>query len=655
MHRTILLINTVFFFISVNLSGQSDSTILLRVNNHDVTLREFVRLYDKSNTISEKTSIDDYMSQFIIFRLKVEQAMAEGMDTTEAFRKEFASYRNQLAKNYLTDNEAREKLLEDIYSRLLTEINAWHILVSFQPDASPADTLEAYKKSLEIRARIIAGEQFENVARGGSDDPSVVLNGGNLGYFTAMQMIRPFEDAAYGLKEGELSMPVRTPYGYHIIKVSDKRPSLGKIKVAHIMKSVPPGATEEAWNKAAEEINGILKKLKEGSSFSDLAKSESDHLESSVRGGEIDWFRTGDIVPEFSQASFSLQKNGDISPPVKTSYGWHVIKRIDRQPIGSFEENRAYIESRLSVGSINDLARNSFVNKLKEEYNFSLNNMKLNQILSLTDSLFVNSSRKFYRSLLPPGNLYTYRGGSLKCLDFALLIERNFDALNGTNTSQLINNLLENNIAETLIAYEDSNLEDKYPEFRYLVKEFHDGMLLFEINSREVWNKPYTDTVGLNQFYAENHDKFMTTPSAMAKVYTPLETTNTKTLLKLVKKHGSKPGGDDKILARYIDKNDTTLSIISRRIFQGDDPELDPIISHTGSSTALENSKTCVILVSQVFPAELLPASEVQLKLTELYQESLEEKWIEQLKKKYPVWINEDVFRELREKYYENK
>ena len=655
MHRTILLIFIFAYALSVQLSGQADSVVLLRINNNAVTTGEFVRLFTKSNNIIKNTDFDEYLNQFINFRLKVEQALEEGMDTTVAFRKEFLGYRNQLAKNYLTDNEAKEKLLKDIYSRLLTEINAWHILVACQSDATPDDTLEAYNRSMEIRARLLAGEQFEDVARGGSDDPSVVLNGGDLGYFTAMQMIKPFENAAYALKTGEISMPVRTPFGYHIIKVSHRRPSLGSIKVAHIMRTVPPGSTEEVWNKAAEEINAIAKQLREGSSFSDMAKTESDHLESAAKGGEIEWFRIGDIVPEFSKASFALLKNGDISPPVRTTFGWHIIKRIDRKPIGSFEENRIYIESKLTDGSMTDLARNSFVGKLKKAYNFRINNSNLSLISSLTDTLISDSLKRFDRRLLPAGNLYSYTGGSLKCLDFALLIEKNLAAFNGTNTNQLINSLLENNVAETLIAYEDSKLEDKYPEFRYLVKEFHDGMLLFEINSREVWNKPYSDSLGLYSYYEENHARFMSTPSAHIKVYTLRNNENLKTLSKLVSKNGSKPDGDNKILAKYNTRNDTTLTITSKLVELGDDPELDPFIAKAGSGTALQNGKMIVILVTEVFPAELLPVSEVQLEVVALYQESLEEKWEKQLKTKYPVWINEVALKELRERYNGNK
>ncbi len=185
----------------------------------------------------------------------------QGYDTTQSFRNELNGYRNQLAQNYLTDTQTKEKLLQKAYQRSLTEINAWHILVAMPQDASPEDTLKAWKKAIDIRERIVEGEPFESVARGTSDDKSVKINGGNLGYFSVFQMIMPFEDAAYTLKKGAISMPVRTPYGYHIIKVTDKRPSKGRIKVAHIMKAVPPGADDKVAQKAKAEIDTIYKML----------------------------------------------------------------------------------------------------------------------------------------------------------------------------------------------------------------------------------------------------------------------------------------------------------------------------------------------------------------------------------------------------------
>ena len=221
--------------------------------------------------------------------------ISEGIDTTKAFRTELNGYRNQLAQNYLTDTETKEKLLQKTYQRSLTEINAWHILVDCPEGSKPEDTLRPGKKLPDIRERIIKGESFEQVARGTSDDPSVKINGGNLGYFTVFQMITPFEDAAYTLKKGAISQPVRTPYGYHIIKVVDKRPSRGKILVAHIMKVSPPGTGEKEAKAAEESINNIYRELQEGASFSELAKKYSDHKETAVTGGKLNWFGTGEI------------------------------------------------------------------------------------------------------------------------------------------------------------------------------------------------------------------------------------------------------------------------------------------------------------------------------------------------------------------------
>ena len=218
-----------------------NTRILLTVGGSNTEAGEFIRMYKKSLEPGKTLQVDDYMQQFTLFKLKVADAISEGYDTTISFRNELNGYRNQLAQNYLTDTQTKEKLLRKAYQRSLTEINAWHILVAMPQNASPGDTLKAWKKANEIRARILNGEPFEQVARSTSDDQSVRINGGNLGYFTVFQMIMPFEDAAYSMKKGALSMPVRTPYGYHIIKVADIRPSKGRIQVAHIMKNAPPG------------------------------------------------------------------------------------------------------------------------------------------------------------------------------------------------------------------------------------------------------------------------------------------------------------------------------------------------------------------------------------------------------------------------------
>lgn len=655
MRKTSILLSLVLLLTPFTIEGQEDNRILLKVGDNEVTAAEFIRLYTKSNIYEDQSSFEEYFTQFLTFRLKVAQAMDEGLDTLESFRTEFSGYRNQLAAKYLTDVNEREKLLRELYKRLLTETNAWHILVAIPEGAIPDDTLTAYNKCLELRARLIEGESFEQVARGGSDDPSVVANGGNLGYFTAMQMILPFEDAAYNLKTGSISKPVRTPYGYHIIKVTGRRPSRGMIRAAHIMKAVPQGTTDEAWKKAEEEIGAIYKKISDGASFEELAKTESDHRESATNGGELAWFGTGDIVHEFADAAFELKNDGDVTPPVKTIYGWHIIKRLERKPIGTFDEYRDMIESRLSNGQINSAARSAFVAKLKKEYNFRLEADKLNSIITNTDSLIARSLTRFDRQTIPSGNLYTYKGGSMRCTELVAMIEANIGSFSSQNTGELINTLLNNKISDELIAYEDRRLEEKYPDFRYLMKEFHDGMLLFEINSREVWNKPYTDSTGLLQFYNENIGLFMSEPSADITIYSLKTPSRVNKLLKMVRKYGSRAGGALKIQSGYITGNDTSLIIISDRYYPGDKSELDPFISEKGTKTAKYEGMESVIDVTKIYPSEPIAPSQVESALVAAYQDHLEQIWLEQLKREYAVWVNNELLQEIREKYYEKR
>ncbi len=352
--------------------GLNDKTLMTTAGKA-VPAGEFIRMFNKSSEPGNPSDVDDYLQQYIVFKLKVADAVQEGYDTTKAFRNELNGYRNQLAQNYLTDNQVKEKLLQKTYKRSLTEINAWHILVNCAPEAKPEDTLAAWQKAADVKERIIKGEPFEQVARGTSDDPSVKINGGNLGYFTVFQMIMPFEDAAYNLKKGAISNPVRTPYGYHIISIADKRPARGKILVAHIMKAAPPGTGEKEIKQAEDAINRIYEELQAGGSFSELAIKYSDHKESAANGGKLEWFGTGEIISDFSEAAFSIPDTGKYTRPVRTPYGWHIIKLLGRKPHGSFEETRSYLESKINQSYLNSLSKKSFIDKLKTEYKFRIN------------------------------------------------------------------------------------------------------------------------------------------------------------------------------------------------------------------------------------------------------------------------------------------
>ena len=385
-----------------------NNKVLLTVNGAKIQSGEFIRMYRKSMEPGKPSDVDGYFEQFIVFKLKVADAVSEGLDTTRAFRNELNGYRKQLAQSYLTDNRKKEELLKKAYQRTLSEINAWHILVALPQDPGPEDTLKAWDKANDVRERILKGELFEQVARGTSDDKSVKVNGGNLGYFTAFQMIMPFEDAAFSLKKGEISAPVRTPYGYHIIKVTDKRPSRGRIHVAHIMKVVPPGASEEVSKKAESDIAGIYSKLMEGASFSELAKTFSDHKESASGGGVLSWFGAGEMIPEFAEAAFSLADTGSYSSPVRTIYGWHIIKLLEKRPPGSYEETRSFLESKINQSYLNAVSKKELVSKLKKEYKFRIEDEAYRWFVENTDTLIMQGSKKYDRGIMPEGNLYSF-------------------------------------------------------------------------------------------------------------------------------------------------------------------------------------------------------------------------------------------------------
>lgn len=627
--------------------GIQDS-ILLIAGGREVTAGEFMRMYKKIYNPSDTGDFNNYLEQFIVFKLKVADAISKGYDTTKAFRTELQGYRDQVAKNYLTDKNVKEEILKRSYEKTLKEINAWHILVSCPPNSSPEDTLAAFKKALEIRARIISGEPFEQVARSASDDPSAIYNGGNLGYITAFQMITPFEEAVYNMKKGELSNPVRTPYGYHIIKVADIRPSRGKIKVAHIMRSVPPNAPEQVAKAAEDTIKYIYKKLLEGASFSDLAMKYSDHKESAARGGELNWFGAGEIISEFAEAAFSLEKNGDFTPPVKTIYGWHIIKRLDKKDPPSYEEARSQLESKIDETWLNSLATRSMVNSLKQEYKFRLNTTALNWFLENTDTLIIRGLSKYDRGAIPSGTLYTFDGQKFSNVDFARYIESRASSNNTEEPANFVNKLAETCITDHILRYENSLLEKKYPEFRYLVNEFHDGILLFEISKEKIWDRAQNDTSGLKKYYEENKQRYPGKKSFTGMIYVCMEKAKAGKFYKAARKYVKKPDFEKKLQAMFNAGSDTIIKVYKGVFQEGDSLLPENLKWEEGLHETEIKGFPSVIVITKINPASPLPLNEVMGEISSEYQNFLESEWIKQLKEKYPVRINRTILEQVK-------
>jgi len=646
--RSSLLITMIILLSAVCQAQYLNDKILMTIAGNKIQAGEFIRMWKKSTEPGAKMDVDSYLRDYIIFKLKVADALSEGLDTTRAFRNELNGYRNQLAQNYLTDTQTRERVLEKAYERSLTEVNAWHIRVELPQDASAADTLLAWEKAYDIRERIIKGESFEVVARATSDDQSVKFTGGNLGYFTVFQMIMPFEDAVYTLKKGAISMPVRTPYGYHIIKVTDKRPSRGKIKVAHIMKTASPGTSEEEAKRAEEDINKLYVLIQQGKPFSEVAKMYSDHKESAVKGGELNWFGAGEIISDFSEAAFSIKDTGSYTKPVRTLYGWHIIKLFDRKPPGSFEESKSYLESKINQSYLNSLNRKSLVDKLKKEYKFRINQDAFTWFVQNTDTLIIQGVKKYNRTGMPAGDLYSFANQSFTTRDFATYIEKRGTMVVTTDSTVFINRSIEAVASDQIINYENSVLERKYPEFRYLMNEFHDGILLFEISGEKVWNKVSEDTNGLQDYYQAHKDNYLTRRGIEATIYTLRQKDGENKLLSAYKKYSRKPDTDRRLLAKFNSTYDTLLTINKGAWYTGDDTGLDSIKWMKGVQSFKKEGLPAVIDINKIIEPVPMKFEEVQGEMMTGYQDYLEQEWIKQLKGKYNVKVDSMVLEEVK-------
>ncbi len=431
MKRSTVLLSVLCLFIALTANAQGDGSyrdeVLMTIGNKDITAGEFERIYQKNNneSMSQKQSVDDYLDMFINFKLKVIEAENLGMDTTRAFLDEYHSYRAQLARPYLSDPEAVDRFAREAYARMKKEIHASHILVSLDPKASPEDTLYAWQKIMDIRQRILNGEDFDKVARATSDDPSVKRNGGDLGWFTVFRMVLPFEDAAYNTPVGKISMPFRTQFGYHIVKVQDVRPARGSVHVDHIFIRAPQSQDPAELQAAKAKIFAIYDSLQNGVDFATLAKNNSDDRVSAEKGGELAWFSSGQMIEEFENAAFALQNPGDYSEPFQSFYGWHLVKLLGKKGVGTFEEEKPNLVPKFGNGPRGYLRKQAFIDKLKSEYHYNFNQANFDKLVAHVDtSVFSGTWKNNVPASVDRLVLFTAADQKVTAGEFAAFIEK---------------------------------------------------------------------------------------------------------------------------------------------------------------------------------------------------------------------------------------
>lgn len=635
-----------------NVFSQQDP-ILMTINDVAITKSEFERIYYKNNrdSVHDEKAIKDYLELFINFKLKVIEAKKLGLDTLPTFKQELQSYRKQLSDPYFVDKETEEKLLKEAYERKKWRIRTSHILIKVSENASPADTLAAYNKAMEIKKRIDKGEDFAKLAMEYSEDDASKLNGGDIGYLTVFTTVLPYENAVYSLKVGEVSNPIRSQYGYHIIKVTDRKENPGEVKVAHIMVLVPRDAKEEDITKAENKINEIYQKLQQGEDFAKLAIEYSDDKASGKRGGDLPWFGTGRMVPEFESVAFET-KIGEYSKPFRTAFGYHIIKKHDVRPLQPFETEKNELANKIAKDPRAQQSKLILIEKLKKEYGYTFNQKNLDEIIKYVDTTLYSGNFKMPANIKLNKPIFTLKDSiytQAKFVDFlANYKNKQKDAVKNEAAKMLARQLYKEWENHQIIAYEDAHLEQKYPSFAHLLQEYHDGILLFDLTDKMVWSKAIKDTAGLKEFYEKNKNNYMW--DERAEVYLiSYENDKCKDLFIKAITNNKKQLSIEDIL-NNINKKTICLTKKDVKLFsKGDSPAVDKLAFNADKSQNtkynIDSEKKLIFYLNKILPPQPKQLNEAKGIITADYQSYLEKEWIQELRNKYKVVINYDVLK----------
>lgn len=611
-------------------SGNNKAKVLFTVNKRPVSVAEFVYLYRKNHQSKPEEfteeKIEDYLDLFIKYKLKVEEALFRGMDTTSKFRKEYQTYREELLKPYMPDSKVIDSLVILTYERLKEEVNASHILVQLTAEASPEDTLEAYQRITALRNRAIAGEDFGMLAAKYSEEPRAEQTKGNLGFFTAMQMVFPFEQAAYLTPVGKVSEPVRTQFGYHIVKVLDRRPSRGEVEVSHIMIRTPEGAEDAT---ARNTIFEIYDKLQKGMDWDELAREYSEDPNSKDKGGKLRPFGVGAMaaVPEFQEMAFSLRDPGDISDPVRTQFGWHILRLESRIPLPPFQELQPSLTQRVSRDERVKISREALRRRMRNEFNYKENASVTLKLLTVGDSILngeVSMVDTFKNEVL-----FTMQARPHSIGDFLSFVREQHAIQPGSRDS--MDDLLTAYVDRVQMRLLEDKVLNESPDYKWLLKEYYEGILLFEIMESEVWNKAMQDTTGQRDYFNKHPGKYMAAERMVGKIYTSQAKQPLEELRRMVEE-GELDAQD--FLARHGIREDAgAFEQKERAIFS-------KVSWSPGLYTTTQNGLNQLIFIEKILPPGPQTFEEARGSVISDYQTFLEDAWITELKRKFGVRVS---------------
>lgn len=624
--------------------GSDGGPVLFEVGGEPVSRDEFEYVYRKNNPSKQndysKASLEEYLELYINFKLKVKEARTLRIDTLPAVQSELDRYRKQLVKSYF-DKAVTENMTAAAYDRMLVEIDASHIMVAVQPGAAPADTLNAYNKIVEIRKKLDQGADFGELAQQLSEDPSAKENRGNIGFVTGLQIPdEQFENALFNTPKGSYSRPVRTRYGYHLIKPGNRRSNRGTVQVAHLLIKFPKENNAERRQEALDKITALREAIRQGASFDSLVYVHSEDKTTSAKGGLLEAFSTGKMVSTFEDAAFSLSKPGDVSEPVETNYGFHLLKLVERTPLAGYEDMKAEVLRRLQRAGRYDEARARYIRSAQKEFGLQENSSVLDGFTAAMDSSLLINTWRARKATNNDAVLFTLGGRPYRIDDFAQHVERSQRAYRDQDIAAKIQRLYDQYLEDNTIEYALGRRDEA---FRRLLQEYRDGILLFELTEEKVWQEAMRDTVGLEQFYSRHRNDYLWDERVEAIVYTIQDAKTAKKVRKTL----SSGASESEVLTRYNKDGAQNTVRAERGIFL---PNQNPFVDAAGRKTGLsdnqtnESGNTVIVQVTKLLEKTPKSLDEAKGYVISDYQEFLEDRWVEELRQRYPVKVHQDVF-----------
>lgn len=656
-------------FIASFTFAQKEGEIVLSVGGEDISKTTFIEMYQRNNPNPEKKIIkkdlEEYLDLFINFKLKLTEARKLGLDTLPAYKNEVNTYRDQLIEPYLNDKTLSEELVREAYERTKEIIRASHILIMIPNNATPKDTLEAYNRALNIREKIINGEDFGKLAVLHSEDPSVkdqeannnqnkiIGNRGDLGYFTAFSMIYPFESACYNLEIGQVSLPIRSQRGYHIIKLTDRKPApFSTVSLAHIWVNFDNHSSSE---ECKEIIYRAYADIENNISFDSIVAKYSDDKYSARNKGLLSNQRVVNIPAEYTDRISKTPLN-EYSEPFETRYGWHIIKPLSLVPVKGLEEQRKDIEHRITRDVRSYRTIEDFIRKSKIEYNFKEDLSKLSSVIDIVSDDIFKGSWTIDDDFIGEETIFMIGDLNFTQKDLTMEIMNSQQEQTPVHIPTYVSNLYNKVSNEKILAYADSKLETKHPELKTTIDEFRDGILIFTITDNFVWNKSIVDSIGLREFYNRNKSKYQWDERADVTIFNFSKDIDIAKAEKIIRKGYKKNKPNQEIslqLAKKLKVNGDLskhLDYKSRKVEKKENKVVDNTNWEKGVSNVIEftnEKRKYIVITHEILPPSQKLLEEAKGMVTSDYQEYLEEEWIKKLRRDYTYKVDQDVFNSI--------